>query len=336
MEKPVRIIENEKIRGFNDKVKNGLEHALNFMLSSTDDQKIQISAFEPFLMPVKAYLGAYKKQSVLIKIHSDHDFKGELYWFFELRTAVILGSLLRMLPINSLEEKLKKADFDAQDQDAFGEVGNQLSGILDRAFRTLTKKNIHLRMDFKKVIYPSSEADEKSFIDEEEYVVLLASVTIPKHGSQKLTLLLPRSLYEVMLNLEVSLVGITPKLVLVHSHDEALLERMQTEMNSRYTKLIVTDQPDQLLTKLDPATISAVGIHLKKLTFPLPLQDSILMKRFASNRVLSKMPYFLTWDGAEDKTVEEIKKMGLGGATTGDFEKDFMRWALALTQDPSV
>lgn len=330
MEKPIKIVENEKVRGFNDKVKNGLEHALNFMLGTTEETKIQISHFEPFLMPVESYLQAYKKQSVLIRIYSDKDFDGELYWFFEIKTAVILGSLLRLLPQSALDEKLAKADFDAQDQDAFGEVGNQLCGILDRAFRTITKKNIHLRMDFNKVIYPSPSVEVGFFSGKEEFVVLLAVVTIPKQGSQKLTLLLPRSLYEVMLNLEISLQGITPKKILLYSWNESLSEKIQTQLNTRYTKANAVQAPEEILTNLDDPNLAAVGIHLKSLNFPLSLQDSILLKRMGGNRILSKIPSFFTWDGATEKNVEELKKLGLNGATPGQFEANFVNWVSTL------
>lgn len=334
MEKPVRIIENDKIRTFNDKVRNGLEHALNFMLQS-EEHKIQISHFEPFLMPIESYIKAYKKQSVLIKLFSLNAYSGELYWFFELKTAVILGSLMRMLPFASLEEKLKNPVFDATDQDAFGEVGNQLSGILDRAFRTLTKKDIHLRMDFNKKVYPDESISLSSFLNKEEYVVLLCTVTVPKHGGQKLTLLLPRTLYEVMLNLEIQLEGISPKIVLVHSWSEERVEKIQSEMNSRYTKVIPIASPDDILTRIDTPGICAVGIDMKSLSSPLSMQDSILMKRFAANRTLSKLPYFLTWGGATEASVKEVQALGLAGASHGDFELNFARWAHAFTADPS-
>jgi hypothetical protein len=335
MEKPIRIIENEKIRTFNDKVKNGLEHALNFMMGNENETKVQISHFEPFLMPIETYISAYKKQSVLIRIYSDKDYPGELYWFFEQKTAVLLGSLLRMIPIASIEEKLKKGDFDATDQDAFGEVGNQLSGILDRAFRTLTKKNIHLKMDFNKVIYPSDSVGIANFLNKEEYVVLLATVTIPKHGGQKLNLLLPRSMYEVMLNLELSLQGVDPKNIVIYSWNEDLRDQIQMNLNSRYTKVWSFEQPDEVLPALDKPRLAAVGFDLKKMQFPLQLQDQILLKRLASNRALSKLPYFLTWEGATEEEVKEVQKMGLLGATSGNFAQNFPLWAKSFSQDPS-
>lgn len=336
MEKPVRIIENEKMRTFNEKVRNGLEHALNFMLSASEaGGKIQISFFEPFLMPIEAYIQAYRKSSILIKIHSDHDYQGELYWFFETKTAIILGSLLRMLPVNALEEKIAKADFDAGDQDAFGEVGNQLCGILDRAFRSLTNKNIHLKMDFKKTVYPHESIKPESFRRDQEYVVLLSAITLPNQGSQKLTLLLPRSLYEVMLNLEVALEGIIPRRVLLYSADGALTDRLQTEMNSRHTKVVVMEKPDDVITMIDQSSVTAIGMEVPRPSFPLQHQDNIFFKRLATNRIFTRTPYFLTWKDATAAEVEQVTKLGLGGATAGSMEKDFPRWALSFTQDPS-
>ena len=145
-------------------------------------------------MPIESYIAAYKKKSILVKIFVEKAYVGEVYWFFEFQSAVVLGGMLRMLPAPALAEKVAKGEFDATDQDAFGEVGNQLSGILDRAFRTLTRKNIHLRMDFNKKVYPDETIKLETFLNREEYVVLLSEVNIPSQCKQKLTLLLPRSL----------------------------------------------------------------------------------------------------------------------------------------------
>ncbi len=200
----------------------------------------------------------------------------------------------------------------------------------------MTKKNIHLRMDFNKVIYPSESIGVKNFLNTEEYVVLLATVTIPKHGGQKLTLLIPRSMYEVMLNLELNLQGIEPKNVLVYSADENMREKIQKDLNSRYTKVWVFEQPEDLLPSLDKLKVSAVGFDFKKLQFPLQLQDQILLKRMGANRALAKLPYFFTWEGAADAEVDEVKKLGLNGATTGNFAANFPLWCRSFTQDLSI
>jgi chemotaxis protein CheY-P-specific phosphatase CheC len=335
MEKPVRIQGNEKIRSFNEKVRHGIEHALNFMLASDEGAKFSIGAFEPFLMPIEAYLEAYKKKSVMIKIFADKAYKGELYWFFEIKTAVVLGSLLRMLPASSLNERLDRMEFDEMDQDAFGEVGNQLCGILDRAFRALTTKNIHLRMDFKKKVYPDETIQIGSFQNKEEYVVLLCSITHAQFGTQKITLLLPRSLYEVLLNLELDLDGITPKLVLLYSWNEEQLEALQTELNTRYTKIIPLRSADEVITKCEMPGVVAAGVNMKSLGFPLTHNDTIFIKRLAGHRGLSKVPFFFSWENSKQPEVDELRDMGLTGATPAAMAQHFSRWVKAFTQDPA-
>jgi|GEM_PF-4501850 len=335
MEKPVRIVTNDKIRTFNEKVRNGLEHALNFMLATDAAGRITIGPFDPFLMPIETYISAYKKKSILIKLHAGRAFEGELYWFFEMKTAVVLGGMLRLLPAAALQEKVDEGTFDAMDQDAFGEVGNQLSGILDRAFRTLTSKDVHLKMDFDKKIYPDEVIRVESFVNKEEYVVFLSSITVPGQGNQKLTLLMPRTLYEVLLNLEVELDGISPKVLLLYSWNPERVEKLQMEMNSRYTKVIPVANPEDVLTKLDTPGLVGIGLDMKPLTFPLAHQDNILFKRMIANRSFTRMPYFLTWDSATDQGVAELTKLGIAGATKAPLNTKFAEWAQSFTKDPS-
>lgn len=333
-EKPVRIVSNEKIRGFNERVRNGLEHALNFMLSTEEGKKITFGVFEPFLMPIETYVTAYKKKSILVKIFADKAFQGELYWFFEMKTAVVLGGMLRMMTPGILAEKVAKNDFDDTDRDAFGEVGNQLSGILDRAFRALTNKNIHLRMDFNKKVYPDEAIKVETFLNREEYVVLLSEVTMPDYGKQKVTLLLPRSLYEVLLNIELELDGITPGILLVNSWDPARVEALQASLNSRYTKVIPVAKPDEMIELIDTPNLVAMAIDLKAIHFPLNHADNIFFKRMTANRSFMRLPLFLSWGNSSDESLNEIKKTGILGATKGSLEADFPKWAHSFTRDP--
>lgn len=330
MEKPVRIVGNEKIRTFNEKVRNGLEHALNFMLGTDGAAKISIGAFDPFLMPIETYISSYKKKSILIKLQAKKAFEGELYWFFEMRTAVMLGGMLRLLPASALQEKVAQGTFDATDQDAFGEVGNQLSGILDRAFRTLTSKDIHLRMDFNKKVYPDEAIEMSSFLNHEEYVVLLCNIAIPEQPAQKLTLLLPRTLYEVLLNLEIQLDGITPKNLLIYSWSPERLEKIQMALNSRYIKVVPLEAVDDALLKMEQMNVTAVGLDVKPLTFPLAHQDNILFKRLLSNRNFIRLPSFVTWDNATDEGVQVLQRMGFAGATKSPLLTGFTPWLQAF------
>jgi hypothetical protein len=333
-DKPVRIVSNEKIRIFNDRVRSGIENALNFMLSTEEGKKITFGTFEPFLMPIETYITAYKKKSVLVKVFSQKTLEGELYWFFEMKTAVVLGGMLRMLASGALAEKVAKNDFDENDRDAFGEVGNQLSGILDRAFRSLTNKDVHLKMDFNKKIYPDEAISLDTFLNREEYVVLLSDVDLPDFGRQKVTLLLPRSLYEALLNVELELDGITPKILLVNSWNLARLEALQAKLNSRYVKVVPVAKPDDMIEQIGIPNLVAMAIDLKALNFPFTHAENIFFKRMTANRSFMRLPLFLSWGNPSNEALIEIKKTGILGATMASLDTDFPAWAHTFTKDP--
>ena len=330
MLKPIRVSGTEKSRIFNDKLKNGLEHAINFILGTNGMEKVLISEFDLFLMPIETYLKAYKKKSILLKIFAENAFTGELYWFFELRTAITLGSLMRMMQESNIQDRLKTDVFDEMDQDSFGEIGNQLCGILDRAFRNLTSKNIHLKMDFKKSVFPNDSIQSSMFLQEEEYVVFLAGIRIPKFTDQKLTLLLPRSLYERLLNIELSLEGIAPKHLLVYSTDPARIANLEMKLTSRQVKVKSVDALDEILNNIDKYAVSAIGLEIKRPIFPLPHADTILFKRLAANPRFSRIPYFLTWPGIREEEIATLARLGLK-AVKGDFLMEFPLWSQAFT-----
>jgi len=331
-QKPVRIIANEKTIAFSQKISKGIENALNFILDPDDN--ISIKPFEPFLMPIDAYIKAYKKKSILIKLHAEQAFSGELYWFFEMRTAIALGGQMRLIPGPAVEEKLQTELFDAKDQDSFGEVGNQLCGILDRIFREMTVKKIHLRMDFDKKVYPDESINNAHFVDIEEYVVLLGNIKLPKYGEQKLTLLLPRSLYETMLGIEIELEGISPKIVAFSSWDKDLCEELSKNLNTRQSKFIIANSEDEIFNLLETPGLCCVGMDLKAIEFPLTMKDSIFMKRIAANRHLQKHPLFLSYENSNEENIKALTNLGIKGATTLKAKTDFFAWALQnVTKD---
>jgi hypothetical protein len=136
-----------------------------------------------------------------------------------------------------------------------------------------------------------------------------------------------------MLNLEVSLVGITPKKVVVHSWNEASLEKAQTDLNSRYVQAVPSEKADDVLTLVDQPNVAAIGINLKRPTFPLQHQDTIFLKRLASNKLITRLPYLLTWDNATEDEVKEVAKLGLNATVGGAFDENFARWVKAFTQE---
>lgn len=320
--KPVKIVVTEKIRDFTNENLKGLESALK-MITDVD---IKLTPNDPYLMPIETYVQAYKKKSILLKIFAEQAFHGEIYWFFELKTAVLLGGYLRMMSPDARREKIKNEIFDAADEDSFGEVGNQLSGILDRIFRNMTTKKIHLRLDFDKKVYPDQALTASSFVNKEEYVVMVTTITFPEDGSQKLALLLPRSLFEVMLTMELQLEGITPKKILLYSWDKEFSQKMQIKYNTRSTKVVLAQEPDEILHLAKSINPAAIAMGLDSMPLPLAHNDSIFLKRVATNDALQKIPFIFTSKGMRAEDLGLFHTMGIKQASDIELQSCFEQW----------
>lgn len=152
---------------------------------------------------------------------------------------------------------------------------------------------------------------------------------------QEMTLLLPRSLVQVMLDIDVELESFKAKKVLLYHWNPNLLTRIQMEMNSRYTKVIPMDTQDEVFSLLGADNVAAVGIGLRKLRFPLPHDDTIYLRRLAKELINSHIPYFLSWESPSDEGLKELARIGLTQANKLSIEKDFIPWADRITRDPT-
>ena len=72
----------------------------------------------------------------------------------------------------------------------------------------------------------------------------------------------------------------------------------------------------------------AVSVHRG----PLQHQDTIFFKRLLTNKLFTRLPYFLTWENATAAEVQEVHKLGLLGATADPFAS-FAAWSKAFTQE---
>ena len=336
MDKIVKIKTNEKINAFNEKIRAGLQHGINVILGLDSSSQILFGGFELSLTSIENFVEKYNEESVLLTVISDKDPKGEFYWFFELKAAILMGSLMRMLPASKVVEKMIQRIFDDSDLDSFGEVGNQLSGILDRAFRALSKKDIHLKMDFKKYVFPQQASEKKTFLNQEDYVVLTCQATLQNFGNESISLLIPRSIYEKVINAELEIEGQDPRSILLYSHITEEASSLFEKLNTKHTRITLATDRDDILTKLDSGKFAAAGIHLAQFPVPLAVRDSIFLKRIASNRYLTKIPYLLIIDETSDETMAEFAKLNLKGLSSGSFLNRFPRWLQVIVKDPGA
>lgn len=325
---PVKILATDRAKNFGAKIAEGLEKAMNFITGQTD---IKVGPFDAFLMPIETYLSVYKKKSVMLKFYVEKAFEGECYWFFEFKTAVALGAFIRLQTESAIAEKIKQENLEKEDHDSFGEVGNQLCGVLDREFRLLTMKKLHLRLDFGKKVYPDEDVRPEHFKTDQEYVVLLSSMTMPKVGAQKLTLLIPRQLYEVMLSMELELDGITPKITILYSPDSDFCADAQLKLNNRHGKVLVAKEPEEILAMCKKQGVVGAAVELPAMAVPFGHKETIFLKRFAANDTLmNKLPCILSMAEAGPAHIQKLHELGIKVATQESIRTRFLEWSKPL------
>lgn len=94
------------------------------------------------------------RKLVLTRIGVDGDLEGEMFLFTPLRDAILLGGTLIMLPSSELETRIKKEEFGEEENDAFGEIANIISGVINNLF----EENYPKKLRFKKTALQSLHA----------------------------------------------------------------------------------------------------------------------------------------------------------------------------------
>ena len=75
-----------------------------------------------------------KRKLVLTRVAVEGDLEGEIFIITPLRDAILLGGALIMLPPSELESRIKKEEFGEEENDAFGEIANIVTGVINSLF----------------------------------------------------------------------------------------------------------------------------------------------------------------------------------------------------------
>lgn len=80
---------------------------------------------------------------VLTRIAVDGDQSGEMYLLAPVQDVIRLGGTLVMLPPSELEARVRKGEFGEEENDAFGEIANIVTGIINSLFKENYPKKFH-------------------------------------------------------------------------------------------------------------------------------------------------------------------------------------------------
>ena len=323
MLKPVKIVPTELSEEFLARAASDLSGTMSFILLG---HPVELSPFESFCMPVETYLKTYRRKSVLIDIQIENDETRKIYGFFDFNSAILMGGIMRQIQEGVVKAKLDSQDFSGPIRDAFGEIANQFTGSLDRILRANSHANAHLIVDFKKHIFPDEAVNPEHFIEDEEYVVWISTLTVQGFTPQKLTVLFPQSFYEQMLGQRLRLQGITQRKVLLYSWDKSFARMISDKIESRHFAVELVDTYTDLVHLSKDPNCCLICIDFGNLPSPLSHDLKIFAKRMLNAKIPDSIPFWVSMANPNQELLSEIERDGLRGTNIRDAKKDLLPW----------
>lgn len=336
MLKPIRVTPTEQSQEFAFKLTSELETILQFMLMGNP---CELTPFEAFSMPISTYLQAYRKKSVLITVDIEGSETDKIYIFFEFTSAIVLGCYLRQQPELVIKAKVKSQEFPGIAQDAFGEIGNQFTGALDRSIRHLSNAELHLVMDFEKNIFPDEKIAEDFFIKRKEYIVWVSTLTLEPYSKEKLTMLIPQNVFEKIIGQRITLVGLIPQKVAFYSHDKEFAKYVKENVESRYCFVDIQDDLGDIVHCAKSSEYSIVVLDFPEVSLPVPHDIDMFIKRILKTNFQNSKKVWVSVQNATPSSVDALQFAGLRSASLADAKKDLIPWinntVKAMVSDPS-
>lgn len=323
MLKPVKLMPTELSDEFLARASTDLAGTMSFILLG---HPVELTVFEAYCMPVETYLKTYRRKSVLINIQIEGDNDRKIYAFFDYNSSILMGGIMRQIQEGVVKAKIDSQDFSGPIRDAFGEIANQFTGSLDRIIRSNSLAVAHLIVDFKKHVYPDEAVSPGHFVDNEEYIVWIANLTIQGHTPQKITILFPQSFYEQMIGQRIKLHGITQKRILLYSWDKSFARLISDKIESRHFSVQTVDSYSDMVHLSKDPNCCLICIDFGNLASPISHDLRIFAKRMLNAKIPDSIPMWVSMTNPNQEVLSVLEKEGLKGTTIRDSKKDLLPW----------
>jgi len=141
------------------------------------------------------YLKEMENASFVVGIDSQEDYRGMIYLLLSFRDAIVMSGTLLGVPAARIMEKKKLAIVESDDVDAFSEIANQVIGSFNAVFKRTLPKKAHLKqLPPKKYIPRQDPIDETEPLNDGEYYLQRAQLTLAGKELEQLDILIPLSL----------------------------------------------------------------------------------------------------------------------------------------------
>jgi ActR/RegA family two-component response regulator len=116
-----------------------IEEEIGFLV----DAHLDISLLETNIVSKRDFFDLIGRTTVLTRFDVNGDREGECYLFFDLKDAILLAGILVMLPGTEIQARISKETFGDEENDAFGEIANIISGALSTSFEENYRGDLH-------------------------------------------------------------------------------------------------------------------------------------------------------------------------------------------------
>ncbi len=142
-----------------------------------------------------AYFGDLDDGVFVMTIDSREEYPGQFYLVFNLRDAILMSSLLLGIPAARIQEKRRLSIIEADDIDAFGEIGNMINGAINTTFQASLSGKAQLKQQASKKYVPEIDplsAEEP--LPDGEYLMFRARLEMEGQEMHHLDVLIPLEL----------------------------------------------------------------------------------------------------------------------------------------------
>lgn len=161
-------------------------------------QGLSITLTDSLKFSKAAYFGDLDDGVFAMTVDSREEYPGQFYLVFNLRDAILMSSLLLGIPAPRIQEKRRLSIIEADDIDAFGEIGNMVNGALNTTFQGgLSGKAQLKQMSAKKYVPEIDPLSEDEPIPDGEYLMFRARMEMEGQEMNHLDVLIPMELADL-------------------------------------------------------------------------------------------------------------------------------------------
>jgi len=161
-------------------------------------QSLSMTLTDSLAFSKTAYFGDLDDGVFVLEVESREEYPGRFYLLFNLRDAILMSSLLLGIPPARIKEKQRLSIIEADDIDAFGEIGNMVNGALNTTFQASLSGKAHLKLLGSKKYVPDIDmlsSDEP--LPDGDYLLFRSRLEMEGWEMHYLDVLIPNSLADL-------------------------------------------------------------------------------------------------------------------------------------------